>query len=57
MVVVEPTGSETQVFARLGGQIAAVFRERHEFVPGQRIRLRPRADCLHLFDPSSGQRI
>ncbi|HJS36794.1 MAG TPA: sn-glycerol-3-phosphate ABC transporter ATP-binding protein UgpC [Burkholderiales bacterium] len=58
VVVVEPTGSETQVFAHLGGQeIAAVFRERHEFVPGQRIRLRPRADCLHLFDPSSGQRI
>jgi len=58
VVVIEPTGSETQLFARLGGQeIAAVFRERHEFVPGQRIRLRPRADCLHLFDPSSGQRI
>ena len=58
VVVVEPTGSETQLFARLGGQeIAAVFRERHEFVPGQRIKLRPRADCLHLFDPSSGQRI
>jgi multiple sugar transport system ATP-binding protein len=58
VVVVEPTGSETQLFARVGGQeIVAVFRERHEFVPGQRIRLRPRADCLHLFDPSSGQRI
>jgi multiple sugar transport system ATP-binding protein len=58
VVVVEPTGSETQVFARLGGlEIAAVFRERHDFAPGQRIRLRPRADCLHLFDPSSGQRI
>jgi multiple sugar transport system ATP-binding protein len=58
VVVVEPTGSETQLFARVGEQeIAAVFRERHEFVPGQRIRLRPRADCLHLFDPSSGQRI
>jgi multiple sugar transport system ATP-binding protein len=58
VVVVEPTGSETQLYARLGGQeIAAVFRERHDFVPGQRIRLRPRADCLHLFDPSSGQRI
>ena len=58
VVVIEPTGSETQLYARVGGQeIAAVFRERHEFVPGQRIRLRPRADCLHLFDPSSGQRI
>ena len=58
VVVVEPTGSETQVFARVDGQeIAAVFRERHEFSPGQRIRLRPRPDCMHLFDPSSGQRI
>jgi multiple sugar transport system ATP-binding protein len=58
VVVIEPTGSETQLFARVGGQeIAAVFRERHAFAPGQRIRLRPRADCVHLFDSSSGQRI
>jgi multiple sugar transport system ATP-binding protein len=58
VVVIEPTGSETQLFARVGGQeIAAVFRERHEFSPGTCIRLRPRADCMHLFDPSSGQRI
>ena len=58
VVVFEPTGSETQLFARVGGQeIVAVFRERHEFAPGQRIRLRPRAEYAHLFDPSSGQRI
>jgi multiple sugar transport system ATP-binding protein len=58
VVVVEPTGSETQLFARVGGQeIAAVFRERHEFAPGQRIRLRPRAQYAHLFDPSGGQRL
>jgi multiple sugar transport system ATP-binding protein len=58
VVVVEPTGSETQVFARLGGQeLVGVFRERHEFRPGQRIRLRPRAQSAHLFDPASGQRI
>ena len=58
VVVIEPTGSETQLVARVGGQeIVAVFRERHEFAPGQRIRLRPRADCAHLFDLSSGQRI
>ena len=32
IVVVEPTGSETQVFAKLGGEeIVAVFRERHQF--------------------------
>jgi multiple sugar transport system ATP-binding protein len=58
VVVVEPTGSETQLFARLGQQeLVGVFRERHEFQPGQRVRLRPRGDCAHLFDPTSGQRI
>src|SRR5688572_1476579 len=58
VVVIEPTGSETQLFARLGEQeIVAIFRERHAFAPGQRIRLRPRADCVHLFDSSSGRRI
>ena len=58
VVVIEPTGSETQLFARLGGQeIAAIFRERHDFAPGQTIRLKPRASVAHLFDASSGQRI
>ena len=58
VIVIEPTGSETQLFARVGGQeIVAVFRERHEFAPGQKIRLRPRPDMAHLFDPSSGDRI
>jgi multiple sugar transport system ATP-binding protein len=58
VVVVEPTGSETQVFVRLGEQeIVGVFRERHDFQPGQRVRLKPRADKAHLFDPQSGQRI
>jgi len=58
VIVVEPTGSETLLFMRLGAQkIVAIFRERHDFAPGQKIRLRPRAQCAHLFDPSSGQRI
>jgi multiple sugar transport system ATP-binding protein len=58
VVVVEPTGSETQVFVRLGEQeLVGVFRERHEFQPGQRVRLKPRADKAHLFDPQGGQRI
>jgi multiple sugar transport system ATP-binding protein len=58
VIVIEPTGSETQLFARVGGQeIVAVFRERHDFAPGQKIRLRPRPDMAHLFDPSSGDRI
>jgi multiple sugar transport system ATP-binding protein len=58
VVVIEPTGSETQLFARLGEQeIVAIFRERHEFAPGQKIRLRPRAPVAHLFDAASGQRL
>jgi multiple sugar transport system ATP-binding protein len=58
VIVIEPTGSETQLFARLGEQeIVAVFRERHNFSPGQKIRLKPRAPVAHLFDASSGQRV
>jgi len=58
VIVIEPTGSETQLYARVGEQeIVAVFRERHEFAPGQRIRLRPRAAAAHVFDASTGMRI
>ena len=58
VVVIEPTGSETQLFARLDGQeIVALFRERHEFAQGQKIRLKPRALAAHLFDQASGKRI
>jgi ABC-type sugar transport system ATPase subunit len=40
--VVEPTGSELQVVATLGdSEIIAVFRERHQFKPGDKIRLKP----------------
>jgi multiple sugar transport system ATP-binding protein len=56
--VVEPTGSELQVAARLGGEdIIAVFRERHAFKPGDRIRLRPNPQLVHLFDQSTGDRL
>ena len=49
--VVEPTGSETQVVAKLGGEdIVAVFRERHQFKPGDKIRLKPDPRLVHLFD-------
>ncbi len=58
VVVVEPTGSETQVVARLGDRdLIGVFRERHEFKPGQKIRLKPRADVAHVFDKQTGQRL
>jgi len=56
--VVEPTGSEIQVVAKLGGQdVIAVFRERHQFKPGDKIRLKPDPRLVHLFDASSGQRL
>jgi multiple sugar transport system ATP-binding protein len=55
--VVEPTGSELQVVAKLGEQeIIAVFHERHSFKPGDTIRLRPNPRLVHLFDKATGQR-
>ncbi len=58
IVVVEPTGSETQVFAKLGGEeVVAVFRERHKFNPGDKIRLKPDAQLVHLFDETTGKRL
>jgi multiple sugar transport system ATP-binding protein len=58
IVVVEPTGSETQVFAKLGGeQVVAVFRERHQFNPGDKVKLKPDPALVHLFDDATGKRI
>jgi multiple sugar transport system ATP-binding protein len=58
IVVVEPTGSETQVFAKLGGEeVVAVFRERHQFKPGDKIRLKPDSHLVHLFDETTGKRL
>ncbi len=58
IIVVEPTGSETQVFAKIGGeQVVAVFRERHEFNPGDKIRLKPDPALVHLFDETTGKRL
>jgi multiple sugar transport system ATP-binding protein len=56
--VIEPTGSELQVVVNLGGEeIVAVFRERHEFKPGDIIRLKPEARLAHLFDQQTGKRL
>jgi multiple sugar transport system ATP-binding protein len=56
--VIEPTGSELQVVAKLGGDdIIAVFRERHAFKPGDKIRLKPDPRLVHLFDEPTGQRL
>jgi len=56
--VVEPTGSETLVFLRFGeGEMVALFRERHDFKPGDTLKLRPRLDHVHLFDAGTGKRL
>jgi multiple sugar transport system ATP-binding protein len=56
--VIEPTGSETQLFAKLGGQkIVGVFRERVAVKPGETLPLLPDAAAAHLFDAASGQRL
>jgi multiple sugar transport system ATP-binding protein len=56
VVVVEPTGADTQVYARFNGiELTTVFRERHDFAPGSTIHLLPDHDRTHLFDAESGQ--
>jgi multiple sugar transport system ATP-binding protein len=56
--IVEPTGSETQVIAELGGQaITVLFRERIEARPGEFLHIAPLAERAHLFDAASGLRL
>ena len=58
VVVVEPTGSETLLAVRAGGQdLTCVFRERVLPKPGETIRIRPDPSLVHLFDRDSGERI
>jgi multiple sugar transport system ATP-binding protein len=56
VVVVEPTGADTQIFCKLAGiAVTAVVRERHAFQPGAAVRLKPQ--LTFLFDPASGTRL
>ncbi|MCZ8182666.1 MAG: sn-glycerol-3-phosphate ABC transporter ATP-binding protein UgpC [Beijerinckiaceae bacterium] len=58
VVVLEPTGSETQVVLRAGGQdIIAVFRERLTAKPGEMIPIAPSLPIAHLFDAETGKRL
>jgi multiple sugar transport system ATP-binding protein len=58
VVVVEPTGAETQVFSKVASkQITSVFRERHTFKPGETIHLQPDPARAHLFDRHTGLRL
>ena len=60
VVVVEPTGADTQVFCKFNGShgavdVTALFRERREFLAGQTIALLPDRERMHVFDAQSGE--
>ncbi|MBL4646146.1 MAG: sugar ABC transporter ATP-binding protein [Hyphomicrobiales bacterium] len=53
--VLEPTGSETMVYLTFDDtEIVALFRERHDFAPGQKVFLKPKKDAMHLFAADTG---
>jgi multiple sugar transport system ATP-binding protein len=56
--VIEPTGSETQAFMKLGSNpLVGVFRERFALQPGERLGIRLDPGKAHLFDKASGQKL
>jgi multiple sugar transport system ATP-binding protein len=58
VVVVEPTGSETQVNVRKGDQeVICLFRERVTAKPGETIRVSPDPHLVHIFDNETGKRL
>ena len=58
VVVVEPTGSETEVLVRRSGaEFNCLFRSRVSVKPGDAIRILPDPDQVHLFDRSTGRRV
>ncbi|MFO1210645.1 MAG: sn-glycerol-3-phosphate ABC transporter ATP-binding protein UgpC [Amaricoccus sp.] len=58
VAVLEPTGSETQVFAKLGSDsIDAIVKDRLKVSPGDEVPLRIDPGRVHLFDAASGARI
>ena len=57
ITVVEPMGSETQLFAKLGSQrVVGIFKERLKQRPGDKVGFRPEPSAVHLFDSETGRR-
>ncbi len=57
VVVVEPTGSETQVVMRIGKQnVVGIFRERISAKPGETLKVTPDLSVVHLFG-ADGKRV
>jgi multiple sugar transport system ATP-binding protein len=58
VVLTEPTGSETQVFMRLGGHdVLGVFRERVSVARGDTVGISIQQGAMHVFDAQTQQRI
>jgi len=55
VIVVEPTGAETELLVQAGAsEIVVVMHGRTDVQPGQKIRLAVALDSVHLFDPAGG---
>ncbi len=58
VVIVEPSGAETQLILRSSGQdIVCVVHDRVDVQPGQTIRIQPDVSKVHLFDEVTGARL
>jgi multiple sugar transport system ATP-binding protein len=58
VVVVEPTGADTQLFCRFNGQeVTSLVRDRVSCRAGDRVGLMPDLSRAHLFDVASGARV
>ena len=58
VVVVEPTGADTQLYCRFNGQdVTATIKDRTDCQPGDHIHLAPDLSRAHVFDAASGQRL
>ncbi|WAJ27428.1 ABC transporter ATP-binding protein [Antarcticirhabdus aurantiaca] len=58
VIVIEPTGFESQVLGRIGASnVTCVFRERLSVKPGERIDVSIDPAAVHLFDAGTGVRL
>ena len=58
VIVVEPTGADTQLYCRFNGQeLTSLVRDRVSCHAGDTIRLKPDLARAHLFDAASGTRL
>ena len=58
VVVVEPTGADTQLYCRfMEHEVTATIRDRTNVRPGDRITLAPDPGRAHLFDTVSTKRL